>query len=188
MTSILAEYFLKKTPGQNVLHNAITGRVAQETILKNGGKPIRTKVGHSIIKNDMRLHNGLFAGEHSHHYYFRDNFMADSGLIAAMVALALLCKSKTTLSQLADQYRKYFSIEETNFAVANKQSMMQRISETFENAEIDWLDGLTLTFRDGWVNVRPSNTEPLLRLNAEADTQDKLEIYVSKVKKIILTK
>ncbi|HPW48053.1 MAG TPA: phosphomannomutase/phosphoglucomutase, partial [Candidatus Saccharibacteria bacterium] len=100
MTSILAEYFLDKVPHSTVLYNAIVGRVAKETIEKHGGKAIRTKVGHSIIKNEMRLHNALFAGEHSHHYYFRNNFMADSGLIASMVALALLCKSGIKLSRL----------------------------------------------------------------------------------------
>jgi phosphomannomutase len=185
MTSMLAEYFLGKHPGSTVLHNAITGRVARETIEKHGGKPIRTKVGHSIIKNDMHTHNGLFAGEHSHHYYFRDNFMADSGLIAAMVALALLCKSGKSLSQLADKYRKYYAIEETNFEVDDKQAVMQKVADELKGAEIDWLDGVTLAFKDGWVNLRPSNTEPLLRLNAEADTKEKLDSYVSKVKEII---
>ena len=185
MTSILAEYFLSKNPGATILHNAIVGRVARETIQKYGGKAVRTKVGHSIIKNDMRIHNALFAGEHSHHYYFKDNYMADSGLIAAMVALALLCKSNTRLSKLADKFRKYCSIEETNFEVVDKEATMQKIAKSFANAEVDWLDGLTLTFKDGWVNVRPSNTEPLLRLNAEADTKQKLDNYVKKVTQII---
>jgi len=185
MTSILAEYFLGKVPRSTVLYNAIVGRVAKETIEKHGGKAIRTRVGHSIIKNEMRLHNALFAGEHSHHYYFRDNFMADSGLIASMVALALLCKSGVKLSSLADNFRKYYSVEETNFEIDDKEKAMNKIAQSFSNAKIDWLDGLTLTFNDGWVNVRPSNTEPLLRLNAEADTPTILNNYVKKVTKII---
>jgi phosphomannomutase len=185
MTSMLAEYFLSKKPGSTILHNAIVGRMARETIQKYGGKAVRTKVGHSIIKNDMRVHDALFAGEHSHHYYFRDNYMADSGLIAAMVALALLSKSNAKLSKLADRFRKYSSIEETNFEVTDKEAMMQKIADSFKGAGIDWLDGITLTFKDGWVNVRPSNTEPLLRLNAEADTKDRLDYYVKEVTKII---
>jgi len=185
MTSILAEYFLGKAPCSTVLYNAIVGRVAKETIEKHGGKAIRTKVGHSIIKNEMRLHNALFAGEHSHHYYFRNNFMADSGLIASMVALALLCKSGIKLSRLADKFRKYYSVEETNFEIDDKDAAMNKIAKSFSDAKIDWLDGLTLTFNDGWVNVRPSNTEPLLRLNAEADTPTILNNYVKKVTKII---
>jgi phosphomannomutase len=133
----------------------------------------------------MRLHNALFAGEHSHHYYFRNNFMADSGLIASMVALALLCKSGIKLSRLADKFRKYYSVEETNFEIDDKDAAMNKIAKSFSDAKIDWLDGLTLTFNDGWVNVRPSNTEPLLRLNAEADTPTILNNYVKKVTKII---
>jgi phosphomannomutase len=185
MTAILAKYFLGKNPGATILHNAITGRVARETIEKHGGKAVRTRVGHSIIKHNMRQHNGAFAGEHSGHYYFKDNFMADSGLIAAIVALSVLSDSGKKLSALADQYRKYVSIPETNFEVSDKEKVMKNIAESFEGAEIDWLDGLTLIFKDGWVNVRPSNTEPLLRLNAEADTKIKLDKCVSRATKII---
>jgi phosphomannomutase len=188
MTAILAQYFLGQRPGATILHNAITGRVAKETIENLGGKAIRTRVGHSIIKNDMRKHDGLFAGEHSGHYYFADNFMADSGLIAAMVALAVLSRSGKRLSELANKYRKYHSIPETNFEVTDKQAVMKKVEDAFKEATVDWLDGLTLTFKDGWINVRPSNTEPLLRLNAEADSKAKLEEYVAKAKKIILTK
>ncbi len=188
MTAILAEYFLGKKPGSTILYNAIVGRVAREAIEKHGGKAVRTRVGHSIIKDDMRTHNALFAGEHSHHYYFKDNFMADSGLISAIVALALLCKSNTKLSKLADRFRKYYSIEETNFEVTDKEATMKKLADSFGGAEVDWLDGVTLTFKDGWFNVRPSNTEPLLRLNAEADTKEKLDSYVKKVTQIIKTK
>ncbi|HUD03221.1 MAG TPA: phosphomannomutase/phosphoglucomutase [Patescibacteria group bacterium] len=185
MTAILAEYFLSKTKGATVLHNAITGRVAKEVIENNGGIAIRTRVGHSFIKQDMRKHGGVFAGEHSGHYYFKDNFMADSGLIAAVVALSVLSQSNQSLSRLADKYRKYHAIPETNFEVEEKEAVINKVANSFKGAEIDWLDGLTLIFDDGWLNLRPSNTEPLLRLNAEADSQAKLDSYVSKVKKII---
>ena len=186
MTAILAKYFLDKHPGATILHNAITGRMVRETVEKHGGTAVRTRVGHSLVKQKMREHGGVFAGEHSGHYYFKDNFMADSGLIAAVVALAVLSDSGKKLSALADTYRKYQTIPETNFEVSDKEAVMKRVADSFEGAEIDWLDGLTLIFDDGWVNVRPSNTEPLLRLNAEADTKPKLDQYVAKAKKIIV--
>ena len=185
MTATLAKYFLAKNPSSTVLHNAITGKVANDTIVEYGGKSIRTKVGHSFIKNDMRKHKAIFAGEHSGHYYFADNYMADSGLIASLIGLAILSDSGKKLSNLVAPYRKYHSIDETNFEVTDKQATMKKIAEEFGDAKADWLDGLTLTFSDGWINVRPSNTEPLLRFNAEASTQQALENYVQKVTKII---
>src|SRR5690606_33873234 len=129
------------------------------------GKFIRTKVGHSFIKADMRVHNALFAGEHSGHYYFRDNFCADSGLIAAIVGLYILSKSGKKLSELAQPYREaYLQISETNFEIEDKQPVLDKMAETFNDGEQDWLDGLTVRFKDkSWINVRPSNTEPLIR-------------------------
>ncbi len=186
MTAMLAKYFLSKNPGATVLHNAITGNVANDIIIEYGGKPIRTKVGHSFIKNDMRKHKAVFAGEHSGHYYFADNYMADSGLIAALIGLAILSDSNKKLSNLVAPYRKYFNIDETNFEVTDKQATMQKIANEFGDAKADWLDGLTLMFKDGWINVRPSNTEPLLRFNAEASTQQALDNYVQKVTKILM--
>lgn len=187
MTALLADYFLSKNPGATILHNAITGRVAEDTITKKGGKPIRTKVGHSFIKNDMRKYNAVFAGEHSGHYYFANNFMADSGLIAALIGLSILSESGKKLSDLVRPYRKYFSINETNFEVTDKQATMEKIASEFPEGEVDWLDGLTLNFKDGWINVRPSNTEALLRLNSEFNTQLNLNNYVKKIKTLITT-
>src|SRR5690606_29539776 len=127
------------------------------------------------IKNDMRKHNAVFAGEHSGHYYFKDNFMADSGLIAAIVGLSLLSMSGKKLSELVEQHRaKYIQIPETNFVVTDKEMVIKKIAEVFSKNKQDWLDGLTISFEDAWLNVRPSNTEPLLRLNAEAKNQDEL--------------
>lgn len=185
LTALLAEYFLNKKPGATILHNAITGRVAEDTITNKGGKPIRTKVGHSFIKNDMRKYNAVFAGEHSGHYYFANNFMADSGLIAALIGLSILSESGKKLSDLVRPYRKYFSINETNFEVINKQATMEKIASEFPEGKADWLDGLTLNFTDGWINVRPSNTEPLLRLNAEFKTEQVLTKITNQIKKII---
>ena len=186
LTALLADYFLRLHPKATILHNAICGRVTSETITKTGGKPVRTRVGHSFIKAEMRKYNAVFGGEHSGHYYFKDNYMADSGLIAAVIALAILSDSGKKLSALVAPYRKaYVQINETNFEVANKIATLQRLEEAFNGNKIDWLDGLTVNFKDAWFNVRASNTEPLLRLNAEAKTSAELNILVKKVTDLI---
>lgn len=185
MTAILAEYFLKLHPGATILYNAICGQAAVDAIEKAGGKAIRTKVGHSNIKGDMRTHNAVFAGEHSGHYYFQDNFMADSGLIAAVIGLYILSLSGKKLSELAAPYRKaYIQIQETNFEVEDKDVVLNRIKDKF--ADADTLDGLTVKTSDtSWFNVRPSNTEPLLRLNAEAKDQAELGRIVTEATQLI---
>jgi phosphomannomutase len=186
MTALLAQYFLKKYPGATILHNAICGQAAVEAIKDAGGKPIRTRVGHSFIKADMRTHSAVFAGEHSGHYYFKDNFMADSGIIAAVIGLFIVSQSGKKLSELAAPFRKaYVQIPETNFEVTNKEATLQKISSAFLENKQDWLDGLTVNFDQAWFNVRPSNTEPLLRLNAEAKTTGELEQMVTKVTNLI---
>jgi phosphomannomutase len=186
LTAILAEYFLEKHPGATILHNAICGRAAVDAIKSAGGKPVRTRVGHSFIKGDMRKHDAVFAGEHSGHFYFKDNYMADSGLIAAVIGLYVVSLKGQTLSQLAAPHRSaYVQIPETNFEVTDKDAVIKKVADAFEDGEQDMLDGLTVDYADGWFNVRPSNTEPLLRLNAEFKDQDRLEEIVSKVKSII---
>jgi len=185
MTAILAKYFLQKNPGATILVNAICGRAAIEAIEKFGGKAVRTKVGHSIIKNDMRTHQAVFAGEHSYHFYFKDNYMADSGLISAVITLYVLGNSGQKLSELAAEFKTYQQIAETNFEVADKDEMMKIIAAAFPNTKQDWLDGLTVNLRDSWFNVRPSNTEPLLRLNAEAKSKDELDKLVAQVTSLI---
>lgn len=186
LTALLAEYFLNLHPGTTVLHNAICGRAAVEAIQKAGGKAVRTRVGHSFIKNDMRSYDAIFAGEHSGHFYFKDNFMADSGIIAAVIALYILSNSGKKLSDLVAPYRKaYVQISETNFEVADKQAMLKKIESAFPNGDKDELDGLTISFPNAWFNVRPSNTEPLLRLNAEARSQVELDKLVAQVTGLI---
>lgn len=186
MTALLAEYFLKQNKGATVLYNAICGQVVPDTVKENGGKSIRTRVGHSFIKNDMRKHNAVFAGESSGHYYFKDNFMADSGLVAAIVALAILSESNMTLSELVEKYRgAYVQIPETNYEVQDKQGVIERIAEKFASHTQDRLDGLTVRLDNGWFNVRPSNTEPLLRFNVEAKTEKDLEEIRSSVAELI---
>ena len=186
MTALLADYFLKKNPGATILLNAICGRAAVEAIEKDGGKPVRTRVGHSFIKNDMRKHDALFAGEHSGHYYFRNNYMADSGLIAAVIGLYILSASGKKLSELVAPLRKaYVQIPETNFEVEDKDGAIQKVAAAFKDADTDRLDGLTVNFENAWFNIRPSNTEPLLRLNAEAKSQQELNGLVKKVKTLL---
>jgi phosphomannomutase len=186
LTALLADHFLGLNPGATILLNAICGRAAVETIEKDGGNYIRTRVGHSFIKVAMREHNAIFAGEHSGHYYFRSNYSADSGLIAAMVGLYVLSLSGKKLSELVEPYRKsYLQIQETNFEVEDKSGALNKIKETFKDDDLIELDGLTVEFDNGWFNVRASNTEPLLRLNAEAKTQEELDKIVNKVTTLI---
>ena len=186
LTALLADYFLQKNPGATILYNAICGKAAVNTIENNGGKAIRTKVGHSYIKADMRKHAAVMAGEHSGHYYFKDNYYADSGLIAAVIGLYVLSTSGKTLSALAAPYRRaYAQIPETNFEVTYKEAVLLDIKTAYAGKKIDELDGITVQFDSGWFNVRASNTEPLLRLNAEAKTQQELDAMVKKVTKII---
>lgn len=186
LTALLADYFLKKQPGAAILHNAICGRIVPETIESHGGTAIRTRVGHSFIKAKMREHDGLFGGEHSGHYYFKDNFNADSGLVAAVIGLYILSVSGKKLSELAKPYRTaYTQIQETNFEVEDKDATLQAVASAFANDNIDTLDGLTVSFPNAWFNVRPSNTEPLLRLNAEAKSASELDSLVAKVTQVI---
>lgn len=185
MTAILARYFLGKYPGATILYNAICGRIVPETVEKLGGKAIRTKVGHSFVKADMRKYNAAFAGEHSGHYYFKDNYFADSGLLAVMIAIQALSESGKKLSELAAEFRKYPVITETNFDIEDKQAVVDKVKAIFTDGNQDELDGLTVTYPDGWFNIRASNTEPVLRLNAEAGTQEALDDMVTKVKEAL---
>ncbi len=184
-TTLLAKYFLDKNPHSTILFNAICGRIVPETIEANGGRGIRTKVGHSYIKADMRAHDAVFAGEASGHYYFKQNWSADSGLLATMIIIQLLSESGKSLSQLASEYKKYQAINETNFKVNDKSAALEALKNTFADGEQDDLDGLTVSYPEGWLNVRPSNTEPLLRLNAEAKNRQFLDDMVAKATSVI---
>ncbi|HVQ43711.1 MAG TPA: phosphomannomutase/phosphoglucomutase [Candidatus Saccharimonadia bacterium] len=184
-TAILADYFLKKNPGATVLYNANCSRVVRETVEAAGGKSYRTKVGHSNIKADMRKYGAVFAGEHSGHYFFRDNWGADSGLIAAICAIGALSDSGLKLSELAKKYDKYVVSGEINFEVADKAGKIAELKQAYADGEQDELDGLTVNYPDWWFIVRPSNTEPLLRLNVEATTQGVLDEQLAKLKALL---
>jgi phosphomannomutase len=174
LTALVAASMLEREPGAKIVHNLICSWTVPEVIREYGGVPIRTRVGHSFIKQVMAETGAVFGGEHSGHYYFRDNYGADSGLIAAVITLGELSKSERTLSQLLEPYRRYASSGEINSRVDDPRAAIEKIAAAFRDARQDRLDGLTVEFDDRWFNVRPSNTEPLLRLNVEAKTPDLL--------------
>jgi phosphomannomutase len=169
-TALVARAMLEKQPGSTVLYNLICSKVVPETIEAYGGKPVRTRVGHSFIKQVMAETGAVFGGEHSGHYYFRDNYRADSGLIAALLVLEEMSTSGQTLSDLLAPYRRYADSGEINTVVDDPQEAVNALARYFAaRAPVsDRTDGLTVEFDDWWFNVRPSNTEPLLRLNVEA--------------------
>lgn len=181
MSAMLSEYFLKKFPRANIVYDIRNSRSVPEIIAEHGGTPIVCRVGHSPIKVAMRTNDAPFGGEASGHFYFRDNWYADSGLIGVVIGLYVATLSGKKLSELRKHYTRYEAIPETNFAVADKQAAIDRLKATFTDGEQDELDGLTVRYETCWFNVRPSNTEPLLRLNAEASTKDELEQLVKKV-------
>lgn len=184
MTAMIAESLLQKNSGSTILYNAIIGRVVPEIIKQFGGTPMRVRVGHTLIKEDMRKYDGLFCGEHSGHYFFRKNFYADSAIIAALLVVELMSVKGKKLSELYDEYDKYRDSGEINFEVQDKEGVMKAIEKLYKEkaVSVDWLDGVSVWFKDWWFNVRPSNTEPLLRLNIEADDQITLE---NKTKELI---
>lgn len=186
MNAMLAEYFLGLHPESAILYDLRSSRTVPETIRANGGKPVRTRVGHSFIKQAMREHDAPFGGEVSGHFYFRDNYYADSGLIAAVIGLYVAGLSGKALSKLREHYTSYAGIPETNFEAEDKAAVFARLKAAFPEREHDELDGLTIELEGGsWFNVRASNTEPVIRLNAEAKTQSQLDQLVAKVSKLI---
>jgi phosphomannomutase len=174
LTALVAASMLRREPGAKIVYNLICSWTVPEVIREHGGVPVRARVGHSFIKQVMAETGAVFGGEHSGHYYFRDNYNADSGLIAAVIALGELSKSERTLSQLLEPYRRYFSSGEINSRVDDPREKIDEIADALRDGRQDRLDGLTVEFDDWWCNVRASNTEPLLRLNVEAKTPELL--------------
>lgn len=175
VTALVAQSMLRRNPGSKVVYNLICSWTVPEVIRENGGTPVRTRVGHSFIKQVMAESGAVFGGEHSGHYYFRDNYRADSGLIAAVVALEELSIAAVPLSELLRPFRRYHASGEVNSLVADQVAAIERIAAIYDDGRQDRTDGLTVEFDDWWFNVRPSNTEPLLRLNVEARTEELLE-------------
>jgi phosphomannomutase len=186
MLAMISDYFLDRFPGSHILYDLRSSHAVPELITEKGGTPVRTRVGHSFIKQIMREVNAPFGGEISGHFYFRDNFFADSGLIAAVIGLYVAGLSGKSLSELRIFYNKYPSIPETNFEVEDKAAVFERLKEAYADFKQDELDGLTIDLGEGkWFNVRPSNTEPVIRLNAEARSQNQLDDLVQKVTSLI---
>ncbi|MET1050225.1 MAG: phosphomannomutase/phosphoglucomutase, partial [Acidimicrobiales bacterium] len=176
---------LAREPGGTVIHNLICSKTVPEVVREAGGTPVRTRVGHSFIKAVMAETGAVFGGEHSGHYYFRDNFRADSGLIAAIVVLDVLGRSGRPLSELRGPYERYAASGEINTEVPDPRAVIDIVAGRFPDAEQDRLDGLTVDFGDWWFNLRPSNTEPLLRLNLEAADPDACARRVAEVRAIM---
>jgi len=177
VTEAMANSLLKKYPGSTILYNLIVSKSAPELITRLGGKAVRTRVGHSFIKAEMRKLNAIFGGEHSGHFYFRDNWFADSGLIAFLIMLELVSTENKPLSEILRPLDKGVRSGEINSTVSDTQSKLQGLEEHFSKGSqsVDHLDGLTIDYGNWWFNVRTSNTEPLLRLNIEADNRALME-------------
>jgi len=172
VTALVAVRELAKGHGTTIIHNLITSRAVPEIVREHGGEPVRTRVGHSFIKAEMARTDAVFGGEHSAHYYFRDFWRADTGMLAAMHVLAALGEQSQPLSELTAAYSRYAASGEINSTVADAAGSTAQVRDTFaqqDGVTVDELDGLTVELPDGsWFNLRASNTEPLLRLNVEA--------------------
>jgi phosphomannomutase len=185
VTALVAKAMLQRFPGSKIVYNLICSWAVPEVIRENGGVPVRTRVGHSFIKQVMAETGAVFGGEHSGHYYFREHYRADSGLVASMVVMDQLSKAGVPLSELLAPFDRYRDSGEINSEVADQAAKIEEIAAAYSDGKQDRLDGLTVEFDDWWFNVRPSNTEPLVRLNVEARTQELLDEKTAEVLSII---
>src|SRR5919199_4481671 len=178
LAALVAKNILEKEPGATILYSAVCSKAFPELVEREGGRAIRTKAGHSIIKPQMREHNAAFGGEHSGHFYFRDNYFADSGIIAMLIVAELVARQKGPLSDLLVPIDSYVRSGEINLEVAEQEATLQKVEEHYDQRDdpkIDHLDGLTVDYGSWWFNLRLSNTEPLLRLNVEAGDRETME-------------
>ncbi|MGI8773610.1 MAG: phosphomannomutase/phosphoglucomutase [Actinomycetota bacterium] len=184
-TALVAERILRKHPGETILYNLICSWSVPEIIEENGGKAVRTRVGHSFIKEIMAETGAIFGGEHSGHYYFRDNFRADSGMIAALFTLEAMCEHGAPLSEMLSDYDRYAASGEVNSEVHDQQGTIEQLADRYSDGKQDRTDGLTVEYEDWWFNCRASNTEPLLRLNLEARTSALMEEKLEETLRLI---
>lgn len=185
MTALLSKRMLERSPGSSIIYDLRSSRVVSEEIEANGGTPVRYRVGHAYIKEKMRQEDAVFGGELSGHYYFKRNYYTDCGLIAAIEVLNLLSTTDESLSEHLEPLRRYVQSGEINFEVDEKQDAMEALEEHFHDGTSDWLDGVTVQYENWWFNVRPSNTEPVLRLNLEADDEGLMDEKLDEVESII---
>jgi phosphomannomutase len=184
VTAMVAAWYLEREPGASIVHNLICSRAVPETVLSRGGKPVRTRVGHSFIKGVMAETGAVFGGEHSGHYYFRDNYRADSGILAMLALLQLLSETGRPLSEVRSGFEPYSQSGEINFRVLDPAAATAAVESAFDG-EMDHLDGLTVSWSDHWFNLRPSNTEPVLRLNVEAPDPASVGDLVAEVRRVL---
>ena len=188
ISALIIKTILLKKPKEKIIYNAVCSHIVPETIRQYGGAAIIERVGHSFIKDTMRKTKALFACEHSAHYYYRENYRADSGIITSLIISEIVSNENKPLSALLNEFRKYCTIEETSIEVSDKNAKLNEIEAIYKQykkqspGKISKLDGITVEFNDWWFNVRPSNTEPLLRLNLEADSE---ELMKEKKKELI---
>ena len=175
MTALLASYFLEKDPKSTVVYDLRSSRIVAEEVIKHGGTPRRERVGHAFMKKAMRDSRAVFGGELSGHFYYRDNYYADSGMITLVYMINVVGAVEAPLSELIAPLKRYHNSGEMNFEVEDKQAKMDELERRYSDGQIDHLDGVTIGYKDWWFNCRPSNTEPLLRLNIEAKTKELLE-------------
>jgi phosphomannomutase len=178
LAALVAKNVLEKEPGATILYSAVCSKALPELIESEGGRAIRTKAGHSIIKPQMREHNAAFGAEHSGHFYFRDNYFADSGIIAMLTVSELVARQDGPISELLAPIDHYVRSGEINLEVEDQEATLRKVEEHYaqrDDPKIDHLDGLTVDYGDWWFNLRPSNTEPLLRLNVEASDRETME-------------
>ncbi len=178
ISSLIIKNILLKNKTQKIIYNAVCSHIVPETIKQDGGIPVIERVGHSFIKETMRKTKAIFACEHSAHYYYRDNYRADSGIITSLIVAEIVSKENKPLSELLYEFRKYNTIEETSIEVKDKNVKINKIESIYKKQnpkKVSKLDGITIEFDRWWFNVRPSNTEPLLRLNLEADSEELME-------------
>jgi phosphomannomutase len=187
LMSIVAHYYLQKYPGAKIVHEVRTSRATIELIKKWGGQPIRTKAGRVNIGAKVREVGAPFGGETTGHFFFTENYDADSGLLTALVAMQAISDSRKKLSELVDEYHLYAMGPEINFETQDTANVFAKLKEVFKDGEQDELDGLTVNYPSYWFNIRASNTEPVMRLNVEASTDDTLRDLIEKLKTIITT-
>ena len=185
MTALMSRHFLRDNPGETIVYDLRSSDVVAEEIRAAGGVPRRERVGHAFMKKAMAEGHGIFGGELSGHFYFRDNYNADSGAITFATAVTLIASQSGPFSKLIEPLKRYSHSGEINFRVDDKQAKMDEIAEHFSDAEIDSLDGVTCRYEDFWCNVRPSNTEPLLRLTLEARDPAAMKAKIKELKAIL---
>lgn len=182
---VLAQHFLEKYPGAGIAYNAVISKIVPEKIKEWGGRPIRTKVGFVNVAEGMRDHGGVVGGEVSAHYCFKDNYYGDSGFIAFLTLLVLISEHNKPLSEIVAPFKVYAKADEVNITVNNIPEVIAAVKGHFTDGVQDELDGITITYPDWWVNVRPSNTEPLLRITLEGDTEEIMEKRLAEVQDFI---